>query len=62
VSKAEKTISLIADNPFMFRASTIDDDVRIALITKQCSLFCRVTDASVNLLFFWDNRQEPLIL
>jgi plasmid stabilization system protein ParE len=61
VLKAEKTIALIAQQPFMFKASAIDDDVRIGLISKQTSLFYRVTDTSVHLLFFWDNRQEPLL-
>jgi len=59
--KAEVTIRLIAGHPFMFKSSTIDENVRIGLITRQCSLFYRVTDSSVHLLFFWDNRQEPVI-
>jgi plasmid stabilization system protein ParE len=59
--KAEVTIRLIAEHPFMFKSSTLDENVRIGLITRQCSLFYRVTDSSVHLLFFWDNRQEPVI-
>ena len=59
VAKAEKTIELIAADPLMFKASVIDDSVRCALITKQCSLFYRVTETSIHLLYFWDNRQEP---
>ncbi|HTE00669.1 MAG TPA: type II toxin-antitoxin system RelE/ParE family toxin [Mucilaginibacter sp.] len=57
--KAEKIIALVTEHPFMFKASEIDDNVRIGLITKQTSLFYRVTDTSIHLLFFWDNRQEP---
>jgi len=60
LSKAETVVSLIADHPFMFKSSSIDHNVRIALITKQTSLFYRVTDDSVHLLFFWDNRQDPV--
>ncbi len=60
VEKAEKTIALIAAQPFMFKASAIDTNLRVGLITKQCSLFYKVTETSVYLLFFWDNRQEPL--
>jgi plasmid stabilization system protein ParE len=59
--KSEKIIALIAENPFMFKASSIDEFVRIGLITKQCSLFYRITDTSIHLLFFWDNRQEPIL-
>jgi len=60
-SKIEKIIELIAHHPFMFKASTIDYDVRIGLISKQTSLFYRLTGTSVHLLFFWDNRQEPIM-
>jgi plasmid stabilization system protein ParE len=34
VLKAERIIALIAEHPLMFKASTIDDNVRIALISK----------------------------
>lgn len=59
LAKTEKTIALIAANPLMFKASLIDENVRVGLITKQCSLFYRVTEESIQLLYFWDNRQEP---
>lgn len=62
ISKAEKVVTLIAEYPLMFKASTIDANVRIALVTKQTSLFYRVTSTSIHLLFFWDNRQQPFII
>ena len=61
MSKAEKVILLIAENPFMYKVTTIDKTVRIALISKQTSLFYQVKDESIDLLFFWDNRQEPFL-
>ncbi len=39
VLKAEKIIVLIAERPLMFKASTIDDTVRIGLVSKQTSIF-----------------------
>ncbi len=62
IVKAESVIALIAENPFMYNAATIDSSVRKALVTKQTSLFYRVKDDSIDLLFFWDNRQEPFLL
>jgi plasmid stabilization system protein ParE len=50
-SKAEKTILLIAEYPLKFKAASIDENVRIGLISKQTSLFYRVTDSSIHLLF-----------
>ncbi|WP_454801192.1 type II toxin-antitoxin system RelE/ParE family toxin [Mucilaginibacter phyllosphaerae] len=58
--KADKTINLLAEFPYMFKESEIDPDVRMGFITKQCSLFYRVTNTEVQILFFWDNRQDPL--
>ncbi|OKS84732.1 type II toxin-antitoxin system RelE/ParE family toxin [Mucilaginibacter polytrichastri] len=60
VVKADKIIVLIAEQPFMFKATNIDENIRIGFITKQTSLFYRVTESSIHLLFFWDNRQEPV--
>jgi plasmid stabilization system protein ParE len=60
VEKAEKIIKLISEQPYMYRASTIDERVRVGLITKQSSLFYRVNDDKIHLLFFWDNRQKPV--
>lgn len=60
--KSEKIVTLIAEHPLMFKASDIDQNVRVALINKRCSLFYRVTDIAIHLLFFWDNRQEPLFI
>ncbi|WP_370870439.1 type II toxin-antitoxin system RelE/ParE family toxin [Daejeonella sp.] len=62
VSKADKTINLISQQPFMFKTSDLDEKIRIALITPQCSLFYKVTETSVHLLFFWDNRQDPILI
>jgi len=60
VAKAEKTINLISDHPYMFRSSGISDNVRVAFITKQPSMFYYVAENKIDILFFWDNRQEPL--
>lgn len=57
--KADKTITLISQNPLMFKSSSFDKNVRVGLLSKQTSLFYRITDSSIQLLFFWDNRQEP---
>ena len=60
LAKAEKIIKLIAELPHMYKASPFDENVRIGLITKQTSVFYRVTQEKLELLFFWDNRQEPI--
>lgn len=61
-NKTIKTIKTISTQPYIFKASPISKNVRIAFISKQTSLFYQVTDRSINLLFFWDNRQEPSLI
>lgn len=62
LNKAEKIIFLISQQPFMYKSSSIDENVRIANFTKYTSLFYQVSGNKINLLFFFDNRQEPLII
>jgi len=58
--KAEKIIDLISENPLMYKSSNIAENVRVGYITKQTALFYRVSSDSIHLLFFWDNRQDPI--
>jgi len=60
IKKAEKTIKLISEHPYMFKESSFEVNVRIGLITKQTSVFYRVTNNAIHILFFWNNQQEPL--
>lgn len=57
----DKTVAQIAMQPYMFKATRIDEQVRVGFITKQCSLIYRVTDTEIHLLYFWDNRQDPIL-
>ena len=47
-----KTINLIAEQPLMFEASAIDDSVRVAVISKQTSLFIVLLKIQNISLFF----------
>jgi len=60
LKKAYKTIDLAAKNPYMFKSSSIKENVRIGLVTKQTSFFYEVHENEIIILFFWDNRQEPI--
>lgn len=62
VLKAEQTIALLTKHPLMFKISPFNDQVRVAVLNKNCSLFYRVTDNQLQLLYFWDNRQDLLFI
>ena len=56
-----KTLKLISQNPLIYRQTDFDSNVRIALIKKLSSVFYEVKSDRIEILFFWDNRQEPMI-
>jgi hypothetical protein len=57
--KAIRTLLNISRQPLLFPESGIEN-VRKSVITKQPSVFYEVYAEHVVLLFFWDNRQDPL--
>ena len=52
------TISL---TPFIFKCTSENPNVRKGWIHKNCSFFYEVEGDQIHVLFFWDNRQEPLM-
>jgi plasmid stabilization system protein ParE len=60
LEKVDKTLDLTSKNPYMFKVSSIQDDVRKGLISKQTSFFYEIYENEIFILFFWDNRQESI--
>ncbi len=57
-----KVIDTIRESPFIFQAIEVNPKVRKAFIHKNCSMFYRVGSNYIEVLFFWDNRQDPIFL
>ncbi len=55
----EKTLNLISNNPYLFQASEIKEDVRRAVVLKLNTLYYRVNKNNVEILTFFSNRQNP---
>jgi cytochrome c oxidase subunit IV len=60
LAKVYKTLFLASEIPYMFKAFTLSDNIRVGLISKQTSFFYRVQENEIIILLFWDNRQEPM--
>ena len=60
VERAYEVLDTLAQQPYLFKTYQ-DENVRKAFITKQTSLVYRVTFDRIEVLFFWDNRQEPVL-
>lgn len=60
--KTIKTLDLILRSPLMFKSITDNPNIRKGLIHKNCSVFYEVKPNEIEVLFFWDNRQDPIFL
>lgn len=60
VQETHKTINTISTQPYLFNASYAAN-IRKAVISKQTSMFYQIHSAHIAILFFWDNRQEPIL-
>jgi plasmid stabilization system protein ParE len=60
--KTVKTLDSILQSPFMFKSVADNPNIRKGLIHKNCSVFYEVKPDEIEVLFFWDNRQDPIIL
>lgn len=54
-------LDTISNTPFIFKSTRENPNVRKGWIHKNCSLFYEVAGDQIHILFFWDNRQEPLM-
>jgi plasmid stabilization system protein ParE len=59
LERTYKILLLASQNPYMYKAFSLSDNIRVGLISKQTSFFYRVQENEIIILFFWDNRQEP---
>jgi plasmid stabilization system protein ParE len=56
---ASDTILKIAKNPELFIASKQKKNIRKGFITKHTSLLYKIKPGTIELLYFWDNKQNP---
>ena len=59
-ARLEKTLTKIAQSPFLYPIAYEAIEIRRCVLHKNCSLLYKVTEKHVVVVCFWDNRQEPL--
>jgi plasmid stabilization system protein ParE len=59
VSNVQRIIQLISVQPYLFKEVSIPD-CRQVVVTKQTSMVYTVRNHSIIILFFYDNRQDPI--
>ncbi len=60
LEKVEKVLRQVAQNPEMFKTVPFLKNVRIAFVSKKTAFYYQINKQDLILLYFWDNRQEPL--
>ena len=60
IKKVDSVILSISKQPYIYKSSNFNNKVRKATISKQCSLFYEINKETIQLSYFWDNRQEPM--
>lgn len=58
IERTEKVLFFISQNPLLYRYSKHDDSYK-CVVTEQTSLIYQINQDKVELLYFWDNRQDP---
>ena len=57
-----RVLEIISSAPYAFKSTTFDLNIRKAFIHRNCSMFYEIDGTIVTILFFWDNRQDPIFL
>ena len=60
IAKTDSSIQAITSFPNLYKAISLKQNVRKATISKVCSFYYEINDNTIVILYFWDNRQEPI--
>ena len=60
VRRVNQLLLNLSEHPYLFKSIPLDDNVRIGLITPQVSVIYKIHPNYIYLLYFWDNRLEPI--
>ncbi|QHS54396.1 hypothetical protein GWR56_02135 [Mucilaginibacter sp. 14171R-50] len=54
-------VDIIQQTPLIYQALTQDESLRRCVVHANCSFLYEVKGRNIEIHFFWDNRQEPLL-
>lgn len=59
--KVGKSLKAISRNPYLYASADEQREVRKCVLHGNCSMFYKVGSDYIMVLYFWDNRQEPIL-
>lgn len=60
-AKVLRALTTISESPFIYPVVEENTGIRKCILHKNCSMIYHVKDDVVEIICFWDNRQNPLI-
>ena len=61
-SRVSKCLNTITSSPHLYPIIQETTEIRKCIIHKDCSMFYRIYDTQIIIIFFWDNRQDPMFM
>ncbi len=55
----DRQLIRIQNNPFLFAESSNHSQIRKSVLTKQVSIYYRISENEIHLISLFDNRQNP---
>ncbi len=59
--RVSKSLTIIEATPYLYPIANENTEIRKCILHKNCSVFYKVYDNVVLIVWFWDNRQDPLV-
>ena len=59
IDRVFDTIDRISMQPEMYRAYENSGNIRVCVINRNISLYYKIKESQIDLLFFWPNRNDP---
>jgi plasmid stabilization system protein ParE len=56
-----KLLETIQQTPYIYQSLNQDPSLRKCIVHANCSLIYEVKEQEIEIHFFWDNRQEPIL-
>lgn len=60
-AKVIKNLKSISKNPYLYAIADEEREIRKCVLHSNCSMFYKITETQIMILYFWDNRQQPIL-
>jgi len=62
LDRVYEVIETISKNPLLYPCMDNEKNIHRCIVVTQVSLYYRIRKSEIDLMVFWDNRQDPSLL